>query len=117
MRLARGADAETQALRALCKAGLTLVTRNWRCRHGELDLVMRDREVLVFVEVRARRRSDFGGAAASVDKRKRQRLAAAAGAFLAAHPQHAALPARFDVVAFERDQAPQWLRGAFTVED
>lgn len=113
LRASRGAAAEARALRALRATGLQLLARNWRCQRGELDLVMCDGETLVFVEVRARSREDFGGAAASIDGRKRTRLIAAARAFLAAHPEHSARPARFDVVAFEHDGEPRWLRDAF----
>jgi putative endonuclease len=61
-----GQAAESRAEAFLKTQGLTLVARNWRCRFGEIDLVMQDGSTLVFVEVRLRSRSDFGGAAASV---------------------------------------------------
>lgn len=113
----RGADAEQSALDLLQQKGLKLLARNWRCRGGELDLVMRDGVELVFVEVRARSRNDFGGAAASVDSHKRARLIHAAHSFLAAHAEHAEAAARFDVVAFEANAAPRWLRAAFDADD
>lgn len=109
----RGAAAEQRALELLQRRGLKLLARNWRCRGGELDLVMRDGAELVFVEVRARSRADFGGAAASVDHRKRARLVHAARSYLAEHAEHADAVARFDVIAFEADAAPRWLRNAF----
>ena len=62
----RGDAAEALALRHLQRQGLKLVERNWRCAGGELDLIMRDGDALVLVEVRARSRGDYGGAAASV---------------------------------------------------
>jgi putative endonuclease len=65
-RAAAGAAAETLAARFLAQRGLTIVERNWRRRCGELDLVARDGDTLVFVEVRLRRGNDFGGAAASI---------------------------------------------------
>jgi putative endonuclease len=97
-------------------AGLTLVERNWRTRFGEIDLVMREGDTLVFVEVRYRRHARFGGAAASVGAAKRARLMRATRGFLQAHPRLAGLPCRFDVVAFDGEaDAPacDWRRGAF----
>lgn len=108
-----GAAAEQRALELLQRQGLKLLARNWRCRGGELDLVMRDGAELVFVEVRARSRADFGGAAASIDAHKRARLIHAARSFLAAHAEHAEAATRFDVIAFEGGAAPHWLRAAF----
>jgi putative endonuclease len=111
-----GAHFEQRALRTLQKAGLKLVERNWRSRFGELDLVMRERDMLVFVEVRYRRDARFGGAAASVGTAKRGKLLQAARGFLQAHPRFASLPCRFDVIAFDGDAdspACTWQRGAF----
>ncbi|MDT3707069.1 MAG: YraN family protein [Thiobacillus sp.] len=106
-----GQDAETRAAAFLQSHGLKLVARNWRCRFGELDLVMRDGATLVFVEVRLRSRSDFGGAAASVTPAKQKRLLAAARQYLAA--LKTLPPCRFDVVALTTNAAPEWIRNAF----
>lgn len=98
--------------------GMTLVDRNVRCRGGEVDLVMRHRSELVFVEVRYRSHQGFGGGAASVDAHKQRRLALAAHTFLQRNPQLAALPCRFDVVEAEGQvNAPRlnWLRAAFSL--
>lgn len=65
-RVARGAAAEDLALRYLEARGLSLVARNFRCRVGELDLIMRDGEQLVFVEVRSRRHNRYGTPAESI---------------------------------------------------
>lgn len=108
----RGADAEARALRHLESQGLKLVTRNWRCKGGELDLVMRDGEALAIVEVRSRARADFGSALESVDARKRGHLIRAAQLFLASHAEHARREIRFDVVALDGDRL-QWLKAAF----
>jgi len=111
-----GAHYEALARSHLERAGLALVEANFTCRHGELDLVMRDRDVLVFVEVRYRRRSGFGDGADSVGRAKRQRLVRAASAWLAAHPQQAHATCRFDVVSIGGDAdrpALEWLRNAF----
>ncbi|WP_028080495.1 YraN family protein [Solimonas soli] len=107
-----GAAAEDAALRLLERQGLKLVARNARFRGGELDLVMREGETLVIVEVRARGASRFASALESVDARKRGKVLLAAQLFLAAHPEHAERAVRFDVVAFDEGR-PQWLKAAF----
>jgi putative endonuclease len=112
----RGPAAEDAACRWLETQGLRLVTRNYRCRLGEIDLVMRDGDVLVFVEVRARAGERFGGAAASVGFAKQRRLIAAARHFLMIHPREAERPMRFDVVAISGpagQNETRWIRGAF----
>ena len=109
----RGADAEQAAERWLCAQGLRTLARNYRCRRGEIDLVMRDGDYVVFVEVRLRSRSDFGGASASVDAGKQRRLIAAAQHFLLGQPSLQQTPCRFDVIATRRSGDWQWLRDAF----
>ena len=117
---ATGARWEKQALEHLLSRGLLRITENFRCRMGEIDLVMRDRDCLVFVEVRYRRTNRFASAAASVDRCKQRKLTRAAAAFLARHPEFCDLAVRFDVVAFDAasdDQCTlQWLQDAFRVE-
>ena len=122
-RRATGARFESHALAFLRRERLELVARNVNCRGGELDLVMRERDgTLVFVEVRARARPEFGGAAASVGWRKQQRVLRAARYFLAtwraadASGEARTPPAcRFDVIAFESGRLV-WLRDAFHAE-
>lgn len=109
-----GAAAETLAMELLTARGLRCVARNWRCRSGELDLVMRDGNTLVFVEVRKRSSARYGGASASIDSRKQTRIIRAAQAFLAGHDGCADLPARFDAVLFDGAGGPRWLKSAFT---
>ncbi len=112
--IARGREAEERACRFLASHGLVLVARNYRCPHGEIDLVMRDGEELVFVEVRRRARADYGTAAETVAGRKQKRLRAAAEHFLQRHRDHSTRPCRFDIVSFTgEDPAPQWLQNAF----
>lgn len=116
----KGQAAEGWALTHLEEHGLRLVARNWRCRLGELDLVMLDGDTVVFVEVRYRRHAAWGGAEASVDARKRSRVAAAAQVFLQQQPRWAPYPCRFDVVAIaaaETNSAARlnWIRSAFDV--
>lgn len=105
-----GDAGEELAARFLEARGMAIVARNYRTRLGEIDLIARDGEVLVFVEVRLRADERFGGAAASVGPAKQRRLAAAAGAYLARLER--APRCRFDVVTLEGG-APTWLRGAF----
>ena len=108
-----GYTAERAARRLLEQAGLEFVAGNVRYKAGEIDLVMRDDAALVFVEVRSRASRRFGGAAASIDHRKRLRLRRAANLFLLEHFGQRQWPAcRFDVIAFEAG-APDWIRAAF----
>ncbi|MEM5338981.1 YraN family protein [Paraburkholderia azotifigens] len=111
-----GAAFETRALTFLQRQRLRFVARNVVCRGGEIDLVMSEPDgALVFVEVRARARSGYGGAAASVVWRKQQRIVRAALHFLSTHDD--AMPAcRFDVIAFERGRLV-WLRDAFRADE
>lgn len=108
-----GATQETLALTHLEAAGLQLLARNVASRVGELDLVMQDGEILVFVEVRSRTSSRFGGAAASVTFAKQQRLARAAQVFLKTTWRGPLPRCRFDVVAISPERI-DWLRDAFT---
>jgi putative endonuclease len=111
-----GAAHEDRALERLTAAGLTPLARNVRCRTGEIDLIMREGELLVFVEVRARSNLDFGGAAASVGPVKRDRLVRSASLLLpslARRYWNGRTPlVRFDVVAFDGEDMV-WLRAAF----
>ena len=108
-----GAAQETLALAHLEAAGLQLLARNVASRVGELDLVMQDGDVLVFVEVRSRTSSRFGGAAASVTFAKQRRLASAAQVFLKTSWRGPLPRCRFDVVAIS-PEGVDWLRDAFT---
>ena len=105
-----GARAEALAAEFLAAQGITILERNFRRRCGELDLVARDGETLVFVEVRLRTSTEFGGAAASITPAKRAKLAAAAGHYLAGLPRTPAC--RFDAVLLDAlDPARiEWLR-------
>ena len=106
-----GQTAESRAEAFLKTRGLTLVARNWRCRFGEIDLVMQDGATRVFVEVRLRSRTDFGDAAASVTPAKQKKLLAAARQYLTT--LKTLPPCRFDVVALSGDGEPEWIRNAF----
>lgn len=112
-----GAAAEAAALAFLEARGFAPVARNWRCRLGEIDLVVRQANLLVFAEVRLRNRDDFGGAAASVTPAKQRKIVASAGAFLQHHPEFSGCDCRFDVLALRDGPAAwqvRWLPAAFT---
>lgn len=111
---------EAAAESFLRREGLKTLKRNYRCRLGEIDLVMRDGASLVFVEVRFRQCAGHGSGAESVTRAKQRRLARAAGVFLGQHPKWAARPCRFDVVSIGLDHgSPQtdWIRNAFNAPD
>ena len=105
--VAVGRDAEARAQRFLQQHGLTLVEKNFRCRGGEIDLIMRDQHMLVFVEVRFRKDQRFGGAAASVGPVKQQRLWRSASTYLMRFPRPPAC--RFDLVAIEGNDL-HWIK-------
>lgn len=109
----RGAGAEQAALDHLLKHGLKLVARNVRYRAGELDLVMRDGAVLVFIEVRARAAAGWGGAAASVDGGKQRKLIRAAQLYLQIGYGNCPPACRFDIMVFDGHRI-DWLRDAFS---
>ena len=107
----KGAQAERLACRFLQDKGLVLLERNYRSRYGEIDLVMRDATLIVFVEVRYRNSLAFGGAAASVDWKKRKRLVATALYYLQRRAPQG--NARFDVVALGPGSRIEWIPAAF----
>ena len=113
-----GKEAEIQAIKYLQKQKLSLVKSNFNCRFGEIDIIMQDRQTLVFVEVRLRKNQHFGGAAASVTRQKQSKIIKTAQFFLAKHTQYQHKNCRFDVIAYEYDSAPDkpvWYKGAFTI--
>jgi putative endonuclease len=111
-----GAVFEERACSELERAGLRLLARNYTTRYGELDLVMRDGDVIVFVEVRHRVRAGHGDALASITATKQTRLIQTAELWLADHAKHAHRACRFDVVSYDGpvDNARMnWLQSAF----
>jgi putative endonuclease len=110
--LQKGDSAEQQALAYLTEQGLQLVCSNFRCKMGELDLVMRDGSALVIVEVRFRKSAQFGGALASITRQKQARIIAATQHYVIInHLNHASI--RFDVVAVSGDNRLEWIKNAF----
>ena len=111
-----GSRYEDVALAHLERAGLALIERNYNCRYGEIDLIMRERDTVVFVEVRYRRGGVFGDGIDSVHAGKRAKLVRAAEVFLINHPRLADAACRFDVIAISGDAAApalDWRRNAF----
>ena len=108
----RGVEAEAMAATFLEHKGLKILARNYRCRLGEIDLVAREGGTTVFVEVRSRGSSAFGGAAASITAAKRQRLLKAARHYIS---RQRVLPeCRFDALLIEGEPPRiEWLRNAF----
>jgi putative endonuclease len=112
-RIERGAFAEGSAAQLLVAAGYQIIERNFRCKAGELDIVARDGDVLVFVEVRSRSDDEHGSAVEMIGRTKQRRVARVAAYYLAT-----ALPAydecRFDVVAITTGE-PILIKDAFRV--
>ena len=110
---AQGLRAQALALAHLRAAGLVEVACNVRCGGGELDLIMWHDRCLVFVEVRLRRSDTCGGALASVDQKKQQRLRRAAAAYLQQCRAYDRVTCRFDVVGVSADNEITWIHSAF----
>ncbi len=109
-----GNSAEHDALIYLEQAGLRFVGKNYSCKFGEIDLIMQDGKTLVFVEVRYRNSNKFGGAAASVNYQKQQKIIRTAQHYL--QNNYSSYPeCRMDVVALDKNQAIDWLKNAIEV--
>lgn len=93
---------ESQALQYLVRQGYTVVTTNYRKRFGEIDIIARDDDVLVFIEVKCRKRQTFGSPLEAVDGRKQRRIGRVAMAYLQTH-NCGECNARFDVIAVQPD--------------
>lgn len=110
----KGEAGEQRARRHLEQAGLEFVAANYRCRRGELDLVMRDGQVLVFVEVRLRSNPHYGSGADSIGAVKRRRLIGAALHYLQRY--RIDVPCRFDVVSIDGRGGLDWIPDAFSAD-
>ena len=109
--LLKGQQAEETAYHYLIAQGLTLLARNYTAYCGEIDLIMLDDQVLVFIEVRYRKTAQYGGAAASVQLKKQQRIRNTAAVYL--QQNGADYPARFDVCAIHGNMQINWIKQAF----
>ena len=114
-----GAAAEQLAAQFLRAQGWQVVAENFHCQSGEIDLIVRPNsaeQLLVFVEVRSRKRAAFGGAMASVTAAKQRKLYQTAAYFLQVHPEFGAFDCRFDVIAVQLAASPvqfEWIVAAF----
>ncbi|MDJ0918269.1 MAG: YraN family protein [Woeseiaceae bacterium] len=114
-----GQQAEAQALKFLQGQGLRLLDRNFHCRFGEIDLVMRDGDCVVFVEVRKRTRNKIAAATQSVGRQKQRKLTLAASFYLAGLATDALPTCRFDVIGIDTagsHASIDWRRNAFQSE-
>jgi putative endonuclease len=114
-----GKHAEDLACQYLHAQGLQLLERNFTTRFGEIDLIMRDRDTTVFVEVRYRRHSDVVDPLSSIDLRKQRKLIRTAQVYLQQQPQPDLAPARFDVIAVTEHSVQaniQWIKNAFEAQ-
>ena len=113
----KGRHFEAAALQFLQARHMQLISKNYRCRLGEIDLIVQDGETLVFVEVRYRRNSSHGPAFATVDARKQFKVRNAARHFLHCHKQYWELTCRFDVLGIEAGSKGRpvidWIANAF----
>ena len=114
-----GDRAESAAFHYLINHGLRPVARNFRCRGGEIDLIMLHDQCLVFVEVRYRTSSNFARPGHTVDLRKQRKIIRTAAMFYARNRAYASHVMRFDVVAIEGGNPPSicWIRDAFRPDD
>lgn len=110
----KGALAEARAEKFLRARGLICCAKNYRCPQGEIDLIMRDSETLVFVEVRLRSNPNFEQAAESVSARKQHKIIRAAQHYLLHHQLTDKIPCRFDVIAFDGADEINWIADAFS---
>src|SRR5262249_32902808 len=108
-------SAESRAAALLMLKGYRIAARRWKSPVGEIDIVARRRNVLVFVEVKAR--DEIDNAALSLTSRQRRRIVAAAQAWLARHPADGARDIRFDAMLMAPWRWPRHVRGAFYADD
>ena len=113
-----GAEAEKLAGALLLSQGLNLIQRNFSCPHGEIDLIMDDGGIVVFVEVRSRKKYDYMTPAESIDSKKQKRIINTGLYFLQKNRAHAKKECRFDVIAMNTAYDPpkmEWIKNAFQV--
>lgn len=111
---ASGAQTEERAAKFLQQQGLVTYARNYRCKLGEIDLIMRQGDTLVFVEVRLRSHRQFASAAESVNFSKQRKIIKTAQYYLQQHKLTDKINCRFDVIAFGDKPDPEWIKDAFS---
>lgn len=112
-----GLIAEQIACDYLTKQGLRLLTKNFRCPSGEIDLIMQEKEDIIFIEVRSRKSLDFGQALESIDAKKIKKIIKTASFYLQSRQLTHQVAARFDVVSLQWDKKDwkiEWIKNAFT---
>lgn len=109
----KGDEKERLAEEFLSTKGFELIERNFNCKSGEVDLIMKDGEYLVFIEVRYRENNDFGGALESITAGKQRKLRRAAEFYLLQQFGNTPPPCRFDVVGIEGENELEWIKNAF----
>ncbi len=107
---------EQKACDFLQAKGLRLVTRNFRCMYGEIDLIMQDNNDIIFIEVRSRQHSDYGSAVESVTTSKQKKLIRAATYFLQKRKWYNKVNCRFDIIGISQNQF-EWIKNAFSTEN
>ncbi len=108
-----GQQAEELVCQHLQKEGLKLIDRNYRCRLGEIDLIMQEANDLIFIEVRYRENIFFGNGAESVTRTKQNKLIKAASYYLQQQKLHESINCRFDVVSLS-SRGLEWIKNAFS---
>lgn len=114
--LETGFEAEKTAELFLQKNGLRKITQNFRTRFGEIDLIMQDKQSLVFVEVRLRRNPFYGQGIETINRAKQRRLIQSAQIYLMRHQQFKRFACRFDVLGLDAKDKITWIKNAFQVD-
>ena len=108
--------AEKKACDFLLAKGLHLIDRNYHCHCGEIDLIMHDKDDIVFIEVRSRMSSNYGSAIESINKNKQQKLIKSAKLYLQKRNWFEKVNCRFDVIGISQTHC-EWIKNAFSMED
>jgi putative endonuclease len=116
----KGQHYENLAKTYLLERGLSLLTQNYHCRFGEIDLIMCDQEVLCFIEVKFRKSLAFGGAASAISRQKQKKIVQSALAFISENRKLAHRAMRFDALLVQQqenhDHSVNWIQSAFYAE-
>ncbi|MCF6767724.1 YraN family protein [Thiotrichales bacterium 19S11-10] len=115
MSLSIGKAYEAKAKNLLKRYQYQILYENYRCRLGEIDLIVKLDQSLVFVEVKYRHQANYGHVLETVTYSKRRKLIKTAEYFMLYHQQYQSYQLRFDVIAFQQDDKPYWIKGAFGV--
>lgn len=99
-----GTDYEDMACKYLQNKGYIILERNFRSKKGEIDIIAKDNDVLVFVEVKYRRNNSYGYSAEAVNNKKQTVIYRVAEAYLAYRKEYYGMPCRFDVIGFDSDK-------------